>query len=162
MFGELYFLLEYRDDRIYLQYCPDEPFTLPHNLFVIGTMNTADRSIALVDAAMRRRFAFIELHPETEPVKGSLLRFLEARQLDTTPALLLDALNDSIDEWDRDLMIGPSYFMKKAAQSPAGLRRIWKYELMPLLEEHYHGQLTRAQLEERFGLDQLMGRLAAR
>ncbi|MCC2661316.1 MAG: family ATPase [Arthrobacter sp.] len=162
VFGELYFLLEYRDDRIYLQYSPNEPFTLPDNLYIIGTMNTADRSIAMMDAAIRRRFAFIELHPKTEPVKGSLLRFLEARQLDTTPALLLDALNDSIDEWDRDLMIGPSYFMKKAAQTPAGLRRIWKYELMPLLEEHYHGQLTRAQLEERFGLDQLMGRLAVR
>ena len=124
-------------------------------------MNTADRSIAMMDAAIRRRFAFIELHPQTEPVKGSLLRFLQARQLDATPALLLDALNAAIDEWDRDLMIGPSYFMKPAAQTPAGLRRIWKYELMPLLEEHYHGQLTRAQLEERFGLDQLLGRLAA-
>ncbi|WP_457965841.1 AAA family ATPase [Arthrobacter sp. D1-29] len=161
VFGELYFLLEYRDDRIYLQYSPNEPFTLPDNLYIIGTMNTADRSIAMMDAAIRRRFAFIELHPQTEPVKGSLLRFLQARQLDTTPALLLDALNTAIDEWDRDLMIGPSYFMKPAAQTPAGLRRIWKYELMPLLEEHYHGQLTRAQLEERFGLDQLLGRLAA-
>jgi 5-methylcytosine-specific restriction protein B len=161
VFGELYFLLEYRDDRIYLQYSPNEPFTLPDNLYIIGTMNTADRSIAMMDAAIRRRFAFIELHPQTEPVKGSLLRFLQARQLDTTPALLLDALNSAIDEWDRDLMIGPSYFMKPAAQKPAGLRRIWKYELMPLLEEHYHGQLTRAQLEERFGLDQLLGRLAA-
>jgi 5-methylcytosine-specific restriction protein B len=162
VFGELYFLLEYRDDRIYLQYSPNEPFTLPDNLYIIGTMNTADRSIAMMDAAIRRRFAFIELHPNTEPVKGSLLRFLEARQLDTTPALLLDALNGAIDEWDRDLMIGPSYFMKKTAQTPSGLRRIWKYELMPLLEEHYHGQLNRAQLEERFGLDQLLGRLAAR
>ncbi|PTT68091.1 McrB family protein [Arthrobacter sp. HMWF013] len=161
VFGELYFLLEYRDDRIYLQYSPNEPFTLPDNLYIIGTMNTADRSIAMMDAAIRRRFAFIELHPQTEPVKGSLLRFLQARQLDTTPALLLDALNAAIDEWDRDLMIGPSYFMKPAAQTPAGLRRIWKYELMPLLEEHYHGQLNRAQLEERFGLDQLLGRLAA-
>ncbi len=156
VFGELYFLLEYRDDRIYLQYSPNEPFTLPDNLYIIGTMNTADRSIAMMDAAIRRRFAFIELHPQTEPVKGSLLRFLEARQLDTTPALLLDALNSAIDEWDRDLMIGPSYFMKPAAQTPNGLRRIWKYELMPLLEEHYHGQLTRPQLEERFGLDRLL------
>jgi 5-methylcytosine-specific restriction protein B len=69
-------------------------------------------------------------------------------------------LNDAIDEWDRDLMIGPSYFMKKSAQTPKGLRRIWKYELMPLLEEHYHGQLNRAQLEERFGLEQLLARLA--
>ncbi|MGM9472585.1 McrB family protein [Pseudarthrobacter sp. YS3] len=162
VFGELYFLLEYRDDRIYLQYSPNEPFTLPDNLYIIGTMNTADRSIAMMDAAIRRRFAFIELHPQTEPVKGSLLRFLQARELDTTPALLLDALNAAIDEWDRDLMIGPSYFMKPAAQTPAGLRRIWKYELMPLLEEHYHGQLNRAQLEERFGLDQLLGRLADR
>ncbi|MGN8131066.1 AAA family ATPase [Arthrobacter sp. RC1.1 241] len=162
VFGELYFLLEYRDDRIYLQYSPNEPFTLPDNLYIVGTMNTADRSIAMMDAAIRRRFSFIELHPQTEPVKGSLLRFLQARQLDPTPALLLDALNAAIDEWDRDLMIGPSYFMKPAAQTPAGLRRIWKYELMPLLEEHYHGQLTRAQLEERFGLDQLLGRIAAR
>ncbi|WP_309106659.1 AAA family ATPase [Arthrobacter sp.] len=162
VFGELYFLLEYRDDRIYLQYSPNEPFTLPDNLYIIGTMNTADRSIAMMDAAIRRRFSFIELHPTTEPVKGTLLRFLQSRKLDTTPALLLDALNEAIDEWDRDLMIGPSYFMKKAAQTPSGLRRIWKYELMPLLEEHYHGQLNRAQLEERFGLDQLLGRLADR
>lgn len=160
VFGELYFLLEYRDDRIYLQYSPTEPFSLPDNLYIIGTMNTADRSIAMMDAAIRRRFSFIELHPKTEPVKGSLLRFLQARDLDTTPALLLDELNTAIDEWDRDLMIGPSYFMKKAAQTPTGLRRIWKYELMPLLEEHYHGQLNRAQLEERFGLEQLLARLA--
>jgi 5-methylcytosine-specific restriction protein B len=162
VFGELYFLLEYRDDRIYLQYSPNEPFSLPDNLYIIGTMNTADRSIAMMDAAIRRRFAFIELHPNVEPVKGSLRRFLEARGLDTLNADLLDALNAAIDDWDRDLMIGPSYFMKPAAQTPTGLRRIWKYELMPLLEEHYHGQLNRAQLEERFGLDQLLGRLASR
>lgn len=162
VFGELYFLLEYRDDRIYLQYSPNEPFSLPDNLYIIGTMNTADRSIAMMDAAIRRRFAFIELHPKVEPIRGTLRRFLEARGLDSLNAELLDALNDAIDDWDRDLMIGPSYFMKKAAQNPAGLRRIWKYELMPLLEEHYHGQLNRAQLEERFGLDQLLGRLAVR
>lgn len=159
VFGELYFLLEYRDDRIYLQYSPTEPFSLPDNLYIIGTMNTADRSISMMDAAIRRRFSFVELHPTTEPVKGTLLRFLKARGLDTMPALLLEELNNAIDEWDRDLMIGPSYFMKKAAQTPAGLRRIWKYELMPLLEEHYHGQLNRAQLEERFGLEQLLVRL---
>ncbi|HEX5541572.1 MAG TPA: AAA family ATPase [Micromonospora sp.] len=52
IFGELYFLFEYRDERIRLQYSPEE-FTLPTNLYLIGTMNTADRSIALVDAAMR-------------------------------------------------------------------------------------------------------------
>src|SRR5205814_5261615 len=62
IFGELYFLLEYRDHRVRLQYS-QEDFTLPANFYMIGTINTADRSIALVDAAMRRRFAFVEMHP---------------------------------------------------------------------------------------------------
>jgi 5-methylcytosine-specific restriction protein B len=53
VFGELYFLLEYRDEAISLQYSPKEEFTLPPNLFVVGTMNTADRSIARIDNAMR-------------------------------------------------------------------------------------------------------------
>ena len=55
--GELYFLLEYRDEAVNLQYSR-EPFRLPKNLWLIGTMNTTDRSIALVDAALRRRFYF--------------------------------------------------------------------------------------------------------
>src|SRR5690606_11386549 len=66
-FGELYFPLEYRNQPISLQYS-DMEFTLPENLFVIGTMNTADRSIALVDAAMRRRFYFVEMAPSEPPV----------------------------------------------------------------------------------------------
>ena len=75
VFGELYFLLEYRDSEMTLQYS-DEPFTLPSNLYIIGTMNTADRSIALVDLALRRRFYFVEFHPDDEPVKGVLRRWL--------------------------------------------------------------------------------------
>jgi 5-methylcytosine-specific restriction protein B len=70
VFGELYFLLKYRDEAISLQYSPKEDFTLPPNLFVIGTMNTADRSIARIDNAMRRRFAFIELDPRIPPCRG--------------------------------------------------------------------------------------------
>ena len=67
VFGELYFLLEYRDKEISLLYQrePGETFSLPENLYIIGTMNTADRSIALVDLALRRRFYFVEFHPDT-------------------------------------------------------------------------------------------------
>ncbi|MCA1694089.1 MAG: AAA family ATPase, partial [Actinobacteria bacterium] len=76
VFGELYFLLEYRDQAVDLLYSSDEEgFTLPTNLYVIGTMNTADRSIALLDAAMRRRFAFVELSPDTEPTRSLLVRW---------------------------------------------------------------------------------------
>ena len=77
--GELYFLLEYRDEKINLQYS-DEPFSLPDNLYIIGTMNTADRSIALVDMALRRRFYFVEFHPDHDPVKSVLRKWLMARK----------------------------------------------------------------------------------
>ena len=56
VFGEMYFALEYHERAVALQYSGDSLFQLPNNLYIIGTMNTVDRSIALVDAAMRRRF----------------------------------------------------------------------------------------------------------
>ncbi|MFN3339589.1 MAG: AAA family ATPase, partial [Dietzia sp.] len=152
VFGEMYFLLEYRDRTVLPQYSPDTSFRLPRNLFIIGTMNTADRSIAMVDAAIRRRFAFMELHPDTPPVAGVLRRHLEARGVTTEPADLLEALNSEIDDSDRDLRIGPSYFMKDRATEPGGLEAIWRYDLLPLLEEHYYGRLSRAEVHERFGL----------
>ncbi|CNE53986.1 ATPase [Mycobacterium tuberculosis] len=151
IFGELYFLLEYRDQAIHLQYSPDEPFRLPENVFVIATMNTADRSIALVDAAMRRRFAFFELHPDTEPVSQVLHRWQKATGRDGDDrAALLAALNAEIE--DRDYRIGPSYLMTAGADRPDGLERIWKHSILPLLEEHYYGTLSRRQIRERFGL----------
>ena len=77
VFGELYFLLEYRDEEVRLQYGGDgEGFSLPANLWFICTMNTADRSIALMDAALRRRFYFAPFFPDEPPVEGLLRRWL--------------------------------------------------------------------------------------
>lgn len=155
VFGEMYFLLEYRDRTVLPQYSPDNSFRLPRNLFIIGTMNTADRSIAMVDAAIRRRFSFIELHPDEPPVAGLLRRKFKAEGKNTEPADLLDALNAEIDEADRDLRIGPSYLMRDEAQTDEGLEKIWQLDLLPLLDEHYYGRLTRSEVRERFGLEAL-------
>jgi 5-methylcytosine-specific restriction protein B len=152
IFGELYYLLEYRNEGINLQYNPEKVFALPPNLFIIGTMNTSDRSIAMVDAAIRRRFAFVELHPQEGMISGLLERFLEANGKPLLRANLLNALNNEIEETHRDLMIGPSYFMKPHAETDEGLEEIWKYELLPLLEEQYFGRLKRDQVREKFGL----------
>ncbi|MER5389833.1 AAA family ATPase [Saccharopolyspora sp. NPDC002686] len=153
VFGELYFLLEYRDDSILLQYSPSKAFRLPTNVFFIGTMNTADRSIALVDSAMRRRFAFLEMHPDEPPVRDLLPNWLAARGSTDERAELLTALNEAIGEEDRDFKIGPSYLMTPDAEQDGGLSRIWRYSILPLLEEHYYGRLTRDQVRTRFDLE---------
>lgn len=152
VFGELYFLLEYRTKSVRLTYSGDD-FALPANLFVIGTMNTADRSIALVDAAMRRRFAFVELSPRTEPTAGLLARWLEREGRGREPARLLDALNARID--DADFAIGPSYLMKPGVHRDGGLDRVWRTKILPLLEEHHYGEGV--DVVARYGLDALRG-----
>lgn len=156
VFGELYFLLEYRDQAVDLLYSSDEEgFTLPTNLYVIGTMNTADRSIALLDAAMRRRFAFVELSPDREPTKSLLARWSKHHGLGTVAADLLVELNRRID--DPDFRIGPSYFMKQTgpdAFSPDRLERIWRTSILPLLQEHHYGQWD--QMASRYKLTSLL------
>lgn len=157
IFGELYFLLEYRTEVIRLTYSDDD-FTLPKNLFVIGTMNTADRSIALVDAAMRRRFAFLPLHPSDQPTKDVLRKWLIATDRPAEVADLLEALNEAID--DEDFKIGPSNFMRDSVFEAGGLDRTWRTSILPLLEEHEYGRLTRAEVEETYGLDAVRARIA--
>ena len=164
IFGELYFLLEYRDQAIDLMYSSDsaEPFSLPKNIFVIGTMNTADRSIALVDAALRRRFAFLPLHPAEEPTRGVLRRWLTARHYDTTLADLHDALNARIH--DHDFQVGPSYFMRDTLATGAADRALdlmWRTDILPLLEEHHFGD-PGIDVAGRYGLSSLRASLAAR
>ena len=157
VFGELYFLLEYRDQSISLQYSPDKEFVLPENLFLIGTMNTADRSIARIDTAMRRRFAFVELDPSIPPVQGLLARWLTEQQLPLNAARLLDELNGRIE--DADAAIGPSYLMKEAIyRRDDGLERVWQYDIMPLLEDLFYGQRD---LAEHYGLPSLRKAIAS-
>ncbi|QIK73879.1 AAA domain-containing protein [Propioniciclava coleopterorum] len=160
IFGELYFLLEYRSQNVDLLYATDDDigFTLPENVFIIGTMNTADRSIALVDAAMRRRFAFVPLHPSEPPTDGVLRRWLAASDLDVGVADLLEELNRRIE--DPDFKIGPSYFMRKAMHQPGGLERAWRTAILPLLEEHHYGDGT--DVRARYGLDTIRARVAGR
>jgi len=156
VFGELYLLLEYRDANVSLQYSPEEDFRLPENLFVIGTMNTADRSISLVDAAIRRRFSFVELHPAEEPVRGLIDRWSTANDHEVSRGALLRRLNDRIGDDDRDFQIGPSYLMGTSARTDAGLARIWDHDILPLLDEHYYGRLSRADVRAKFGLAALV------
>lgn len=153
IFGELYFLLEYRDKSIDLLYSSDntDPFSLPKNIVILGTMNTADRSIALVDAAMRRRFAFVALHPSEEPTQGLLRRWLAVKGRPADTAELLDELNARID--DPDFKIGPSYFMRPAVYDAdgRGLERVWRTAILPLLEEHHYGDRS-VDVSARYGL----------
>ena len=150
--GELYFLLEYRDEEIDLQYSR-EPFRLPKNLWLIGTMNTTDRSIALVDAALRRRFYFFGFYPDEPPIQGLLRRWLKDNNPDALwVADLVDAANRKLG--DRHLGIGPSHFMKNDPPlDESRVRFIWEQAVIPYIEEQYFGD--EARLKE-FGYDRLM------
>ena len=156
VFGELYFLLEYREEAIELLYGEGD-FNLPPNVFILGTMNTADRSIALVDAAMRRRFAFKPLHPYEEPTNGVLRKWLVATKRPTRVADLLDELNGQI--LDEDFKIGPSYFMRPAVYDDGGLERTWRTSVLPLLEEHHYGEMSTSEVAARYGYESIAKRV---
>ena len=150
VFGELYFLLEYRDVEMRLQYS-DEPFSLPRNLWIIGTMNTADRSIALVDLALRRRFHFVEFHPDKAPVQGLLRRWLEvnANGMEWV-ADIVDRANEKLP--DRHAAIGPTYFMRKDGLDEEMVGLIWEHNVLPYIEEQLYGERDRL---DDFKLDRL-------
>ena len=155
VFGELYFLLEYRDEKIRLQYQRNsgKTFELPDNLYIIGTMNTADRSIALVDLALRRRFNFVEFHPDEDPIKGLLWRWLREKAPSMAwVADVVDRANEKLRD-DRHAAIGPSYFMKEDLDEDA-VRRIWKHSVLPYIEELLFGQGDRL---GEFDLEELWG-----
>jgi hypothetical protein len=143
VFGELLFLLEYRDRSVRLQY--SQEFSLPENLWIIGTMNTADRSIALIDAAMRRRFGFVPFFPNQAPLRGLLERWFDNNRGPAELAWIaavLDVVNERLEampDVGRHLQIGPSHFMNKNL-THATVERIWKYSILPYLEEQFFGR----------------------
>jgi MoxR-like ATPase len=140
VFGELYFLLEYRESALELQYSR-QPFTLPANLWVIGTMNTADRSIALVDAALRRRFYFVPFFPDEPPVQGLLRRWLTVQK----PSLewvadVVDRANAKLD--DRHFAVGPSHFMRDDLDED-WVELVWDHAVLPTIAERFIGEEER-------------------
>lgn len=138
IFGELIYCLEYRNEGVTLTYTPDKKFQLPSNLFLIGTMNSADRSIALVDYALRRRFSFFKLKPD-EQILSKWLR-ANACKIDVERVLrLFRELNSRIRDdqnLGEDFQIGHTYFMIKELDE-AKLSNLWRFRIRPLLEEYY-------------------------
>jgi hypothetical protein len=139
IFGELLFLLEYRDQVVPLAQ-GSEPFSVPSNLFVIGTMNTADRSIALVDHALRRRFSFVFLAPDYDLLARRLREYgLEPSGLVAT----LNQVNQAIG--DRNYHLGTSFFLSAGNAIQSRVKEIWEGEIEPYLEEYFFDQQSKVE-----------------
>lgn len=131
IFGELITLLE-KDKRGLPVVLPQshQVFTVPENVYLVGTMNTADRSIRLLDAAIRRRFAFEELMPHSVLLRGQLVDALDLE-------VFLDELNNRIAQYvGREKQIGHSFLLGKAVADPAEFERRFTQEILPLLQEY--------------------------
>lgn len=142
IFGELITLIE--DDKregapeslaVKLPYSGDS-FSVPSNLFLVGTMNTADRSVEALDAALRRRFSFVEVMPNTSVLAGP-----DVPNFEVDLPLLLDTINRRIVRLlDRDHQIGHAYFLGIAdADDPLeALRGVFRDRVLPLLKEYFY------------------------
>jgi 5-methylcytosine-specific restriction protein B len=137
IFGELITLLELdkRGSSVHLP-VSGQPFTVPRNIYVIGTMNTADRSIALLDTALRRRFGFIELMPD--PVALGTAQVANAIPLGPWLAALNERIRDQVRRDARNLQVGHAYLMEsgKPVTDFARFSRILAEDIFPLLEEY--------------------------
>jgi 5-methylcytosine-specific restriction endonuclease McrBC GTP-binding regulatory subunit McrB len=125
-------------------------FGVPDNLYLLGTMNTADRSIALLDVALRRRFTFVEAMPDPT--------LLDGKEVDGIPLdALLQRLNDRIEALlDRDHCLGHSYFFD--VKDTDRLHFVWYRRIVPLLEEYFYndGERLQAVLDDFVDQDQVM------
>jgi 5-methylcytosine-specific restriction protein B len=127
VFGELMYLLEYRAKEVPL--ASGNILRIPPNLFVLGTMNTADRSIALMDHALRRRFAFVRLPPRMEALNAY---HSQHGSFDPSGLIaVLERLNNAIA--DTNYAVGVSFFMREDVADE--IRDIWEMEIEPYVEE---------------------------
>lgn len=157
VFGELFFALEYREQAVRLQYSPnDPPLRLPPNLWFIGTMNTVDRSIASFDAALRRRFYFVDFDPTRAPFDGVLRSFVNRVYADRSVDLrwlprLVEHVNKNLP--DKRFALGPSYFMRQDLSEELA-RRAWTFTIRPFLDDRFGAEL----IDEDFDWSKLVAR----
>lgn len=150
IFGELITLIEStkragmsESASAILPYSGDE-FSVPSNVYILGTMNTADRSIALMDTALRRRFQFIEMMPDSD-----VLRKIHADKVeDLDVAAVLDKINERITFlYDREHTIGHAFFTGlKDDATLAKLQSIFEKSVIPLLQEYFYEDYQKIQL----------------
>jgi len=147
VFGELMYLLEYRTREIPLS--GGETLQIPINVLIIGTMNTADRSVALVDHALRRRFAFLRLQPDYE-----ILRRYHQNTDFPVDALIkvLRELNAQINDTHYEL--GIAFFLREDLAEE--IEDIWKMEVEPYLDEYF---FDRPEKTEDFRWEKVRGKM---
>lgn len=133
--------------KVILPYSQEE-FSVPSNLYIIGTMNTTDRSAGSLDYAIRRRFAFVTLPSDENVIEGEVKdNALKAKSIKLFQAVNSFIKNKKQSDMDLDdLMIGHSYFLAKDEKE---LEQKWKYEILPLLMEYYKdGLLTESPIKD--------------
>lgn len=148
IFGELFMLIETdkRGIELKLLYA-DEKFSVPKNVYIIGMMNTADRSLAMMDYALRRRFAFFDMEPGFttkgfRQYQDGLQSEKFNRLIDRVEALNADIASD--DSLGEGFCIGHSYFCEFKETSDQTLSGIVEFELAPLLKEYWFDEPTKA------------------
>ena len=147
IFGELITLIE-TTKRAGKEECistklpySNEEFTVPDNVYIIGTMNTADRSIALMDTALRRRFKFEEILPNYDLLKDI---FVEDEEIKVNIGAMLKVINERIEYlYDREHTIGHAVFLEKGKDDKIDidinkLENIFKKNIIPLLQEYFY------------------------
>lgn len=139
IFGELLMLIEkdYRGQAATLPYS-GRSFTVPKNLYIIGMMNTADRSLAMIDYALRRRFSFVDMEPgfDTDGFK----EYMNSKGSSTMKALVEEVKQLNVDikeKLGKGFCIGHSYFVFDEPCSDALLKNIVNYDILPMLAEYW-------------------------